>query len=238
MIARGFGPRWMQWMDMIFSSGHSSLLLNGIPGKHFLCKRGVRQGDPLSPLIFVLAADISQSIFNDAMTHKLIDSPLNTSNDFPMVQYADGTILLLSACPLQIQETGNLLMHFSACTRLRVNYSKSVLVPINVNPQRTQLLANILGCDVGSFPFTYLGLPLGTSKPKVEHFIPMMQRIERRLTGCSTLLSYGEILTLIKSAFSSMPTFLMSSLAIPTSVINQVNKYIRRCFWRKYGMEE
>lgn len=61
-------------------------------------------------------------------------------------------------------------MHFSVYTSLRVNYSKSVMVSINVDAQKTLHLANILGCAVGSFPFTYLGLPLGTSKPKVDDF--------------------------------------------------------------------
>ena len=79
----------------------SSILLNGVPGKVFHCKRGVRQGDPLSPLLFVLAADILQSlIINQAMNQGFLNLPLPTGagNDFPVVQYADDTLIILEAC--------------------------------------------------------------------------------------------------------------------------------------------
>jgi hypothetical protein len=84
---KGFPRRWVKWIQGILTSATSSILLNGTPEKVFHCRRGVRQGDPLSPLLFVLAADLLQSIINKAKDSGLLRLPINVgyTTDFPII---------------------------------------------------------------------------------------------------------------------------------------------------------
>jgi len=127
MEKKGFGNRWIKWMRMIFNSGSSAVLLNSSPGKIFHCKRGVRQGDPLSPLLFVLAADFLQTILNKARSQGLINLPipLQYSLDFPILQYADDTLIIMEGCGRQLFTLKALLNSFATSTGLKINFSKS-----------------------------------------------------------------------------------------------------------------
>jgi hypothetical protein len=140
--------------------------------------------------------------------------------------------MIMEACPRQLFVLKALLNTFSESTGLKVNYSKSSMVPINISADRLDHLASTFQCKAGKFPFTYLGLPMGIHKPSVLDCLPLVERIERRLVSTSILTSQGSKLQLVNSVLSSLPTFYMYSIKIPVEILNQIDKYRRHCLWR------
>ena len=141
-----------------------------------------------------LAADLLQSIINKAKDQGLLNLPipLQYTNDFPILQYVDDTLVIMEGCGRQLFILKALLNTFAASTGLKVIFSKSMMVPINLSEEKLKHLSATFGCSTGSLPFTYLGLPLGLTKPKVEEFMPLVSRCERRLVCTSLFLSQAE----------------------------------------------
>jgi hypothetical protein len=114
---------------------------------------------------------------------------------------------------------------------LKVNFDKSFLVPINVAEEEWTSLTNALGCQLGSLPFTYLGLPLGTTRPSIQDLTPVLTRMERHVMGISRHLSYGGRLILVNSVTSALPTYYMCSLKLSVELIDQIDKYRKHVLW-------
>jgi hypothetical protein len=222
------------WLKMLMSSGTSEILLNGVPSKKFNCRRGVRQGDPLSPLLFLGVSELLQAMVNGLFHTGDFVAPLNIPNtDFHIVQYTDDTLLILQACPIQLTALKEVLETFAQATGLKVNYSKSCLIPINVTKDKLQFLADTFGCTMGTLPFTYLGLPLGVTKPTIQDLSPLVGLVERRLNASACFLGYGGRLEFVRSVLSTLPTFYMCLLKIQKTVLNMCNRAQRHCLWSK-----
>jgi len=127
-------------------------------------------------------------------------------DQYPIIQYADDTLLVMKVSQKELFTLKGLLESFAQSTGLRVNYNKSCLVPLNLSDNKAHLLAGAFGCKIESLPFTYLGLPLGTTKPRVDHFEPLMSKTERKLTTTSNFLTHAGRLQLVNSVLSSLPT--------------------------------
>ena len=116
-------------------------------------------------------------------------------------------------------------------TGLKVNVLKSEMVPIK-DVHNVHVLAEILGCRIGSLPMTYLRMPLGASHESPTIWNPILEKIERKLAGWKKLyLSKGGRLTLLKSTLSSLPTCFLSLFTIPTHVANKNVRLQRDFLW-------
>jgi hypothetical protein len=78
-------------------------------------------------------------------------------------------------------------------------------------------------------PFTYLGLPMGNTKPHFADLTPLMDRVERKLVACSTFLSYTRRLEMINSVISSTVTYAMRSIKLPVGVIENIDRIRKQC---------
>uniref|UniRef100_A0A2N9G1S1 Reverse transcriptase domain-containing protein n=1 Tax=Fagus sylvatica TaxID=28930 RepID=A0A2N9G1S1_FAGSY len=238
----GFGRRWRLWIEACISSVQFSVLVNGSPEGFFSCSRGLRQGDPLSPLLFLLVMEVLSRMLRKVEEEGLIRGFRAGSNAaeglcISHLLYADDTILFCDADLDQLIYVRMVLTCFEAVTGLRVNMAKSEMVPVG-EVQNIAELADSLCCHIGGLPLSYLGMPLGASYKAVAVWNPILEKLERRLSGWQKLyLSKGGRLTLLKSTLSSLPTYFLSLFTIPISVVRRIEKLQRDFLWGGMGDE-
>jgi hypothetical protein len=107
------------------------------------------------------------------------------------------------------------------------------MIPLNISDAQAHDLAQVLGCQVGSMSFTYLGLRVGTTRPTVAELMPLVDRVERRLTSTAIWLTYGGRVTFINSALSPLIIYALCVLKIPLQIIEFIDRARRHCLWRK-----
>ena len=138
--------------------------------------------------------------------------------------YADDTVLFCEAKLEQLMYLGWILMWFEAVFGLRINLSKSEIIPVGT-VSNVEILASELGSGVGSLPTTYSGLPLGAPHKLVGVWDSIEEIFRKRLASWKRqYISKGGRLTLIQSTLSSLPLYFLSLFRIPRVVCDRLEK--------------
>ena len=141
----------------------------------------------------------------------------------------DDTIIILPACPDQARMIKDILSDYVVSIGLKINFHKSTLIPINCDASCYNELSTIFGCKVGSMPFTYLALPLGTNKPSVQDLMPLVCTMERRMSSTLALMYYGTKLSLLNTMITSLAIFALRTLKLPPKILELLDKLRRKC---------
>ncbi|XP_071738779.1 uncharacterized protein [Rutidosis leptorrhynchoides] len=191
----GFGNKWISFIRACLSSSSISVLINGSPTDEFYPERGIRQGDPISPFLFIIVAGGLNILTKRVLSCGHLRG-INVGNDNISVthlQYADDTIFFGEWSKRNAKHISKLLKCFEKISRLKVNFQKSKLYGVGVSPQEIEDMANYISCSSGTFPFTYLGLPIGVPSSHPSSWQPIVEKFDKRLSDwVDKSISFGD----------------------------------------------
>lgn len=200
----------------------------------FKPKRGLRQGDLLSPLLFNLIGEVLSKLLDNASStgvFKGVKLP-NFQQYISYIQFADDVILFINNDVSSIKGVKRVLQCFQLMSGLSINFQKSSLRGFSDSPQILQVWANILGCKVAKGSFTYLGASIGTSPKKIAFWDPMIHKVKSRLDGWEVdYISMAGRLVLLKVVIDSLPIFWFNLYLIPASVLRSLEQIRRSFIW-------
>ncbi|XP_071729076.1 uncharacterized protein [Rutidosis leptorrhynchoides] len=154
----GFGQIWRAWIRMILYSSRTSILVNGSLTNEFSIKCGLRQGDPLSPFLFLIMMEGLESLIKDSVRSGLIKAAKFDDQEFKVTHlfYADNVVFISDWCRQSLDgimetEVENFSIH--------------------------------IGCSIGAVPFMYLDLPVGTNMNRISGWIPLREKFIKKLSG-------------------------------------------------------
>jgi hypothetical protein len=238
---KGFDDKWIKWIKSATIDGRVAININGEIDQYFKTFRGVRQGDPLSPLLFNIVADALSEILLKAKEAGHLEGlvPHLVQGGLTHLQYADDTILFMTNNDQNVITTKFILHCFEAMSGLKINYQKSEVIVLGENPEETKRVADLFNCKCGKFPMTYLGIPISEGRLTAADLAIPPDKIEKRLsTWKCGLLSYGGKAILVNSS----PMYMMGFYMLPEQTHQRMDSIRSRFFWegierkRKYHM--
>lgn len=230
-----FGPQFIQWIETLYNNPKATVKNNGWMSEDFDIQRGIRQGCPISALLFLLVSEI---LAIKIRTDKKIEGyKINTANgtyEIRIAQYADDSTIFLKD-ETQIEKVINIIDAFGNVAGLRLNLNKTEAIWLGREKNRIDQPANLKWCTKHG-TIRYLGIHIGHDRDQCKemNWYQKLINLEKLLETWKKrdLTIFGKV-SIIKSL--AIPKILYSAVntAIPDNFTNKINKILYGFIWNK-----
>ncbi|XP_042954633.1 uncharacterized protein LOC122291048 [Carya illinoinensis] len=215
--------------------GYMALKLDMIPQEVFHPSRGIRQGDPISPYIFILCAEALSKLIGKAEATGVINGvpiargPLRVSHLF----FADDSLLFCKANAFEWGRLFNLLRVYEEALGQRLNMDKtSIIFSKNTSRLTQHYILSIAGMRSSMTYEKYLGLPSIVGRNRTNSFKSILDAVRRKISGYKVKsLSQAGKEIFIKAVVQALPTYTMSVFKFPKTLLHSINNVINKFWW-------
>ena len=198
--AINFPDKFISWISQCITTPQFSVSVNGVTSGYFQSSCGLRQGDPISPYLFVLAMEVFSRLMSSSFAAGFIKHHPKTKDlDISHLMFADDVMVFFDGSFSSLCGIAEALDTFASWSGLNMNCEKTQIFTAGLDPGESIAVSNS-GFTTGSLPIRYLGLPLMCRKLRVSEFSPLIEKLRNRFKGWATSsLSYAGRLLSIKS---------------------------------------
>lgn len=230
----GFPTKLVNTIMRCVRSVSFSILINGQPSNSFKPQRGIRQGDPLSPYLFIICAEVLSGLIFSYQDQGKIHGISIAKNAPPISHlfFADDSMVFCRANRTEAKHLMDIFAEYQRISGQKINLSKSEMVfsPTIMQNVKDEF-QSFMPIQITDKISKYLGLltQIGRSKNQVFNFI--MERFRSKLKGWKERsLSFSGRGVLIRAVIQAIPTYVMSIFLIRQGICNRIEQVICR-FW-------
>nr|XP_051201783.1 uncharacterized protein LOC127315326 [Lolium perenne] len=148
----GFGDLFLRWIGILLQTANTRVTVNGVPGRRFRHNRGLRQGDPTSPMMFVIGMEVLTALVIKATEDNLLSGLAGTTALQRVSIYADDVVLFCKPVEEELATIRQIMEAFGEASGLRVNYMKTTATMIRGSDEELNRAKAIIGYRSQDFP--------------------------------------------------------------------------------------